>query len=780
MDTEGSSFYLEDPLSWASPSSCPEGWVEFPVENAPGGILPEKLADRPTVVGTLSGEVSPSAADLVMPDHSSFTAGNLHAYADRWGRVCSKSPVGQQVVQWAREGVDVRDFFVPFKGEFMGRHYDSSEPPRAEFRNHALPSELSEFVTKEVARELRVGAITRWGKVGEVEPPHLVLPIGVEPTKPRKLNDGRFINLWCKDLPFEFEGLHMIPAVFDKGEYAFNVDHVSGYFHISLTEDSKKFFGFCWEGVYYVYNVLNFGWKPAPYIYTCFSGETAGFLRRLSVRNLFLLDDSFGGPLHRVSAGAPDSEKRAASNAAVFVVVSIMVALGYYVHPVKSVLIPTRRIRWLGLDVDFVTGEFAVPADKAEAICALIRVVLAETAVSFKTLERVVGKLGSLALAAPGILLKMRRMYAALTAAKAGSAGSPPASMQIPLSGPLKDELEECLALPFWTVSVAPWKSPEHLTVVVSAPLLVGPAPEEGPARPLVTAGATSLWRASVSFGHPTRGAGSFGLGVRAPQSWADGPRLGVDDVGDFVVLILEEAVRRSGAQNCFVTMALHLAWRPATVLSSDLSYSGGGAARAARVFATVSKAKILVKVLAIPADSVAARRKDERKNYRLCPKLFHAGVVSRFGAVLCDLMASDENAQRARLSEEGGGAVVAGLEHYTRWPSAGSAGVNVFSQSLSERPGLYANPVFATLLPFFHLLRHQRASAVVVVPGWDGAVPGGAWWPLLGESSTEWFLLAPRGTPGVFLRMSDLGDWAPAGPLPWDLWVFRFSGRTV
>eukprot|EP00959_Pyramimonas_sp_CCMP1952_P041373 865219-Pyramimonas_sp.AAC.1 len=58
-------------------------------------------------------------------------------------------------------------------------------------------------------------------------------------------------------MPFEFEGLHMIPALFDKGEYAFNVDHVSGYFHVKLTEGSRTYFGFEWEGVYDVYNVLN-------------------------------------------------------------------------------------------------------------------------------------------------------------------------------------------------------------------------------------------------------------------------------------------------------------------------------------------------------------------------------------------------------------------------------------------------------------------------------------------------------------------------------------------
>eukprot|EP00959_Pyramimonas_sp_CCMP1952_P155679 3256210-Pyramimonas_sp.AAC.1 len=103
-------------------------------------------------------------------------------------------------------------------------------------------------------------------------------------------------------MPFEFEGLHMIPALFEKGEHAFNVDH--------LTKSSRTFFGFEWEGVYCVYNVLNFGWKPAPYIYTSFSGEVAGFLRRLALRKLYLLDDSLGAALERLGAEARDEDRR--------------------------------------------------------------------------------------------------------------------------------------------------------------------------------------------------------------------------------------------------------------------------------------------------------------------------------------------------------------------------------------------------------------------------------------------------------------------------------------
>jgi hypothetical protein len=158
-----------------------------------------------------------------------------------------------------------------------------------------------------------------------------------------------------------------------------------------------------------------------------------------------------------------------------------------------------------------------------------------------------------------------------------------------------------------------------------------------------------------------------------------------------------------------------------------------------------------------------------KRCNYRLCPPLW--GVLdTRLGPLQWDLMASDANAQT--LTDEGDA-----LPHYTRWPTRDSSGANVFSQTLTTRPGLYANPVFGMMLQFLSLVRDQRARVVLVAPGWDGSVPGGTWWPLLIEFATDRILLATKGTPGVFVPQTMAGGWEPAGPVPWDVWGVRFGG---
>ena len=179
----------------------------------------------------------------------------------------------------------------------------------------------------------------------------------------------------------------------------------------------------------------------AVYVYTSFSGEVAGFLRRLALRNLYLLDDSLGAALDRLGAEARDNDRRMSAGAAAIVTVSVMVALGYFVHPTKSVLVPALVLRWLGLLVRFGTGVFSVPEDKAVAISTLLHEVLREETIHFKTLERVVGKLDSLSLAAPGILIKLRQLYAALTSATRSGL------WEVRLTPLLRAELEECLAM---------------------------------------------------------------------------------------------------------------------------------------------------------------------------------------------------------------------------------------------------------------------------------------------------------------------------------------------
>ena len=79
--------------------------------------------------------------------------------------------------------MDATEFFVKFEGSFQGQVYSGSSPrppplppPRAFFPNSKSCPAFSEFISKTILERMANGSLSVWGKVGEVSPPHLVIP----------------------------------------------------------------------------------------------------------------------------------------------------------------------------------------------------------------------------------------------------------------------------------------------------------------------------------------------------------------------------------------------------------------------------------------------------------------------------------------------------------------------------------------------------------------------------------------------------------------------------
>jgi hypothetical protein len=212
--------------------------------------------------------------------------------------------------------------------------------------------------------------------------------------------------------------------------------------------------------------LLTLEWKSAPYIYTCFSREMAGFLRRLGLPYLFLLDDALG---QRYPARTPTRAPRqlASAGAAAFIVLSLKVALDYFVHPTESVLIPRTRLVWLACKWISCMPPSRFRRRRQPHIQTVV-ISLGSPSVHFTTLRSLVGKLGALALAAPGILIKLQWCYTAL----AVFSRSPSTVLRV--TGLLRDELRELASMHFWRAAVAPWMRPVHLTIVVSESVIQG------------------------------------------------------------------------------------------------------------------------------------------------------------------------------------------------------------------------------------------------------------------------------------------------------------------
>ena len=103
-----------------------------------------------------------------------------------------------------------------------------------------------------------LGVLQDWEQIRlphEPLTPTVISPLGVEPIKPRALWDGRFVNEFCKDVPFSMDTVERVAEVAWQNAYFFKLDHKNGYQHVPLHRDSWKFFGVFWKGKYYVFTV---------------------------------------------------------------------------------------------------------------------------------------------------------------------------------------------------------------------------------------------------------------------------------------------------------------------------------------------------------------------------------------------------------------------------------------------------------------------------------------------------------------------------------------------
>jgi hypothetical protein len=182
-------------------------------------------------------------------------------------------------------------FFRPFRGNFTGVHYDAASPTPIFLTNSSSCKGFANFVSETLLDRIVNGSMKVLGKLGHVPPPLLVLPLTIEPTKPRLCHDARFLNLWTKDNPFSLETLKDIPRIIEKGSYMTTCDEKSGYDHVLLQEDSRQYFGLCWAGWLLTYTTISFGWKASPFIYQTIGQYATGFIRSLLVNCLQYIDD---------------------------------------------------------------------------------------------------------------------------------------------------------------------------------------------------------------------------------------------------------------------------------------------------------------------------------------------------------------------------------------------------------------------------------------------------------------------------------------------------------
>ena len=110
----------------------------------------------------------------------------------------------------------IEEFLNSFTdSEFQGVKLHSHFPHEQTFPNY-VPDEFEEFMDSTIQEWSTLGALREWEKVRNPNDPLLptvISPLGVEPSKPRALWDGRFVNEFCRHIPFCMDNASKVAEV---------------------------------------------------------------------------------------------------------------------------------------------------------------------------------------------------------------------------------------------------------------------------------------------------------------------------------------------------------------------------------------------------------------------------------------------------------------------------------------------------------------------------------------------------------------------------------------
>lgn len=724
----------------------PTGWVHWdgsPLDKARGVAANNAHISQDFVESVLLGENVADVSMLAFRDPKSFMAGSLHSHVKSWENMCQSTPcdLAQTVLGWVKHRINVFDFLQPFKGQFKGETFDCNLPPSRVFQNNVSCKPFKKFISSTIVENLNSGSISFWGKVGEVDPPLLVMPLTVEPSKPRLCHDNRFLNLWTKDLPFKLDKLSFLRQYVTIDSYQTICDDKSGYHHIFVTEESRKFFGFQWEGHFYVSNVIPFGWKSSAYIYHSTGLMASHFFRSLGIPCLLYIDDRHTGEIvvgkdspAYANLSKPLERGKARASSAAFVVCLTLTSLGYFIGLKKSTLLPSQRVVYLGLEVDSTAQAFKLPEDKRLKFVALTDTILSSKQVDIKTLQRFAGKCISFALAVPGARLFINEVHSAISK---GARSCRP----VRIEGRLRDEIAHWTFLRNWQGSM-PWLQEKHVQFKLStdASNFAWGGVLDTPGQPLVI---RDYWPHEHLRMH---------INIKETLALVNV----IDSFHDKI-------------QGCWVdvytdSQVLLSAWNRQGSKSPELSDA------LKRLFWTCVKWNTFVNLSYVPSERNVADQPSRTLALQdsMLAEDPWSEIEKRFGPHSADLMALPSNGRRDLKGNP--------LPFVSPYPTPGCSGVNIFAQSPQTRPDLFVKPyVFppiALLAQVFKFLQRFGVAFTMCVPD---VQPRRCWWPSIKGQASDSFVLARKGSCGIVLPPSPEGfscDW----PLPWDLWVFHFK----
>ena len=303
--------------------------------------------------------------------------------------------------------------------------------------------------------------------------------------KKRLVLNLKYLNQFLRKDKFKYEDMKTAMQMLVAGDFMFKFDLKSGYHHVSIYKSHWKYLGFCWNAgdgpKYYVFTVMPFGLATACYVFTKLVRPLVRYWRGQGLRTVVYLDDGiFAVDGNEAAFRASEAVKEDLRKA------------GFVAHAEKSQWEPTRKLIWLGFELDLEEGKIKVPRDKLTRIQGILQSTTGNK-ISARALASLIGKIVALYIAVgPVVRLMTRSLYTVLNSKTSWF-------QELTISQGAREELS------FWEICLPKlqgqniWQSPSAVRVVYSDASGTGYAGYTVEHGPTVAHGQWSAWEAEQS-----------------------------------------------------------------------------------------------------------------------------------------------------------------------------------------------------------------------------------------------------------------------------------------
>ena len=289
-----------------------------------------------------------------------FVAGQISFHASQWEKV-SKDP-------WLIKAV--QGVVIPVV-----------EQPRQE--REPRPFRLSDrevkFVQEDLGRLLELQVIEG---VQECQG-QVISNIFLRPKKDgsfRLILDLTWVNEFVEYEHFKMHSIHTALEMMRKGCWMGSIDLKDAYYSVLVESRSRKLLRFRWGGQLFQFRVLPNGLACAPRYFTKILKPVFAHLREEGAECFPYIDDSF------VVADSIDECLRTLNKLG-----SLLRALGFVVHPEKSVVVPTRQLLFLGFMLDSVEFKIFLTKEKEEKLVRAAGQVLDQVHIRIREVAGLIG-----------------------------------------------------------------------------------------------------------------------------------------------------------------------------------------------------------------------------------------------------------------------------------------------------------------------------------------------------------------------------------------------------